>query len=269
MTIKYLCREPTLANMAYQKGDIKLEGQLGDLTFYKRNGAHLARAKRGVSATRIAKDPKFARTRENNTEFGRASAIGKLIRQSLHPILPLFHEGTMQTRLNKRILQVIKNDGVNPRGQRDLLAENLHLLTGFSFNKDSAWKDVYYAPTLCQLNTSTGKLQLFLPSYWGPSVLNPPKPDGDGRISGARFTVAAISLDLEAEIRSSVYEHSPILPTAGTLPDQLFELDIERPDLPLIALTGLVFFRSVGEYDVPVEKPMQNALDIIDVFCSV
>lgn len=77
------------------------------------------------------------------------------------------------------------------------------------------------------------------------------------------------ALNLLHEIRSSIYEHSPILPTTGTLPDQLFELKIERLDVPLLVLTGLIFFRSVGEYEVPVEKPMHNALDIIDVIWPV
>ena len=53
--------------MAKQKGIIKLEGTIGDITFYKSTqDGHLAREKGGVSADRIANDPNFQRTRENS-----------------------------------------------------------------------------------------------------------------------------------------------------------------------------------------------------------
>lgn len=58
--------------MARQKGIIKLDGTIGDITFYKSQDGYLAREKGGVSADRIANDPNFQRTRENGQEFGRA-----------------------------------------------------------------------------------------------------------------------------------------------------------------------------------------------------
>ncbi|MGV3763209.1 MAG: hypothetical protein ACO1NT_12065, partial [Parapedobacter sp.] len=142
--------------MAYQVGDIKFEGQIGDLSFYKQGDAYLAKRKGGVSSKRMATDPKLERSRENSTEFGRASAAAKRLRLAMRNVLPLFHEGTMQTRLNKRILQLIKGDGTNDRGKRRVIAENLPLLAGFSFNSGSAWKDVYYAPVQRVFNKDSG-----------------------------------------------------------------------------------------------------------------
>ena len=51
--------------MARQKGIIKLEGTIGDISFYKSKDGHLARTKGGVDAERIQNDPAFQRTREN------------------------------------------------------------------------------------------------------------------------------------------------------------------------------------------------------------
>ena len=65
--------------MARQKGVIKLEGRIGDLSFYKSGGDYLARAKGGVDGDRIKNDPAFARTRENGEEFGRAGKASKLV----------------------------------------------------------------------------------------------------------------------------------------------------------------------------------------------
>lgn len=45
--------------MARQKGIIKLDGTIGDITFYKSKDGYLAREKGGVPADRIANDPAF------------------------------------------------------------------------------------------------------------------------------------------------------------------------------------------------------------------
>ncbi len=47
--------------MARQKGIIKFEGTLDEITFYKTQDGYLAKTKSGVSAERIATDPAFAR----------------------------------------------------------------------------------------------------------------------------------------------------------------------------------------------------------------
>jgi len=42
--------------MAKQKGIIKLEGTIGDITFYKSQDGFLAKGKGGISADRIANE---------------------------------------------------------------------------------------------------------------------------------------------------------------------------------------------------------------------
>lgn len=247
--------------MAYQLGDIKFKGRLGDLTFYKQGDSYLAKRKGGVSSKRMATDPALERSRENSTEFGRASAVAKQIRLAMREVLPLFQEGTMQTRLNKRILQLIKGDGINDRGKRQLIPENLPLLIGFSFNGGSAWKDVYYAPVQRSFDRSSGKVLVVLPQHWASAVLSLPK-----KATGVRFTVAAITVDTENDAYYSCHEHSPILPVSGPIPEQRFELDTGRMELPVILTAGIAFFKEVGGYQVPLEEPMSNALDVLDVF---
>mgnify|MGYP007127515140 CR=1 FL=1 len=69
--------------MANQKGIIKIEGTVGGMTFYKKDGQYLVKEKSSISADKIANDPAFARTRENNAEFGAAGTAGKLLRDAL------------------------------------------------------------------------------------------------------------------------------------------------------------------------------------------
>ena len=249
--------------MAYQIGDLKLKGQLGDLTFYKQGDTYLAKRKGGISSKRMATDPTLERSRENSTEFGRASAEAKRIRLALRNVLPLFHDATMQTRLNKRILQLIKGDGTRDRGKRQLTTENLPLLVGFSFNGRSAWKDVYYAPVQRHFSENTGKLVVTLPEHWAAATLLSPK-----EATGVRFTVAAIAVDTANGVFDSYHEHSPILPVSGLLHQQRFELDAGTIRRAVILVVGVAFFKEVGGYQVPIEDPLSNALDVLDVFLS-
>lgn len=69
--------------MANQASFIKFEGKIGDLSFYKSREGYQVRTKGGVSASRIANDPNYARTRKNMAEFGRAGTASKLLQQSL------------------------------------------------------------------------------------------------------------------------------------------------------------------------------------------
>ena len=247
--------------MAYQKSEIKLEGQIGDLVFYRQSNTYRVRAKGGVDPKRFATDPKFERSRENNREFGRASAMSKQIRLALHEVLPLFHEGTMQTRLNSRLRQIILGDAVNGRGDRGVQPESLPLFIGFSFNSGAAWKDVYYAPFEREFNAITAKLTVSFAEHWTAAVLSPPK-----KASGVRFTVAAIAVNTEEGTCHGVHEHSPVLNISGRLPQQRFELDIEYPHLPVVLVAGLAFFTEKGGYQIPIEEPLGNALDVADVF---
>ena len=73
--------------MARQKGIMKLEGTIGDVSFYKTSDGYLAREKGGVDADRIKNDPAFARTRENITEFGKAGRAGRVLRTAFRLLL--------------------------------------------------------------------------------------------------------------------------------------------------------------------------------------
>src|SRR6056297_2780323 len=102
--------------MARQTGIIKLEGTIGDISFYKTKDGHLARTKGGVDGDRIQNDPAFQRTRENGQEFGRAGAACRLLRTSIRQYLKNAADSRVVSRLTREMLKVIKTDGVNERG---------------------------------------------------------------------------------------------------------------------------------------------------------
>ncbi|MCW3808140.1 hypothetical protein OM074_21150, partial [Marinilabiliaceae bacterium D04] len=120
--------------MARQKGVLKLEGQIGDLSFYKSEGEYLARTKGGVDGERIKKDPAFARTRENGAEFGRAGKAGKLLRSALKTPIAQSADKKVSSRLTSQMVKVIQADVTNGRGERNVVDGDLNLLQGFEFN---------------------------------------------------------------------------------------------------------------------------------------
>jgi hypothetical protein len=109
--------------MARQKGIIKLNGTIGDITFYKSKDGYLAREKGGVPADRIANDPVFQRIRENGAEFGRAGLAGKVLRNALRNLLQNAADSKMVSRLSQEMVKVIQKDITNPRGLRNVMTE--------------------------------------------------------------------------------------------------------------------------------------------------
>ncbi|MGZ4060697.1 MAG: hypothetical protein ACXVPU_16815, partial [Bacteroidia bacterium] len=137
--------------MARQKGIIKLKGTIGDISFYKTQDGHLAREKGGVDASRIASDPAFVRTRENNEEFGSSAASGKLVRDAFRSLMMSASDGRVTSRLTKVMSQIKNMDGVSARGKRVVqvgigLPSGKALLKGFNFNKRSILGAVLFKP---------------------------------------------------------------------------------------------------------------------------
>jgi hypothetical protein len=120
--------------MAKQKGIIKLDGTISDITFLKTRDGYLAKEKSSVSAERIASDPAFQRTRENGAEFGRAGKAGKTLRHAFRAALQNTADGRMVGRLTKEMVRVIQADATNARGLRNVIDGEAELLEGFDFN---------------------------------------------------------------------------------------------------------------------------------------
>jgi hypothetical protein len=137
--------------MALQKGIVKIEGTVGGLTFYKAGGEHLVREKGGVSGDRILNDPNFARTRENNAEFGASGAAGKLLRDALRPLLMTASDNLVTSRVTTLMHNIMKQDTTSARGKRlpsvgVAAATGRGLLKGFNFNINAVIGAVMYKP---------------------------------------------------------------------------------------------------------------------------
>lgn len=249
--------------MAQQKSFIKLAGRIGDLTFYKTQNGYQAREKGGVSGSRIATDPKFQRTRENNAEFGRANTAAKRMRDALRAFIQLTSDSKMTNRLNSRMSRVIKADTVSDRGERKVLNENLGILNGFGFNSAASLSNTFFVKVESSVDRSTGAGLVSIPALDPKAVIA--KPEG---ATGYQFSAALASVNFnsaEAEF-SFAMEESAIL-SLTNLGEALELAPTLAPEaeLPLFLAFGISFYQEVNGKHYPLNNGAYNALSIINI----
>ncbi|MCY4778557.1 hypothetical protein ORI89_02765 [Sphingobacterium sp. UT-1RO-CII-1] len=249
--------------MARLEGLIKMKGQIGDLTFFKtRDGSYQVRMKGGVSAERIATDPRFQRTRENGAEFGRAASASKKLRDQLRDLFEQNVDNRISQRLSSRFSAVVKADSLNERGERRVLAENLPMLNGLECNKTASLTSIFY-----------GKLQYAYDRASGEGTLATGQFSPRNKIAmlqGAthvRFTLALQEFDADSEDQPIVMESSPYIDVSLMAEQQvalLAEL-IADPSKAVIVLVGIGYFQEVNNAYYPLANGLYNALTFAEV----
>lgn len=137
--------------MARQSGLIKIKGTLDNVSFYKTTDGHLARMKTSVDAKRIASDPAFERTRENNAEFGNIANAGKLLRDAVRPLAMNASDGRVTARMTALMAKIKNLDGTSDRGSRNVgvgITDPMSptYLKGFEFNKIAKMSSILFKP---------------------------------------------------------------------------------------------------------------------------
>jgi len=251
--------------MAIQKGPIKLEGNVGDLTFYKQNNRYQVKQRKGHSSKRLAVDPKFARSRENTSEFGHASHMAKCIRKAIRMALgelhELFHDSSLVNRLTKRVTSTVKADIKSNRGARCLQAENLPLLTGFSLNDQAALKDVFFIPLEPRYDRLNGTLSINIPDFDPSTAMDLPTDT-----NFVQFHTFAMMLDIETEDINTEITQSIMLPSCKRVERLSLSLQLPLQELPILLFFGVSFYGKLAGYPVPLVQPLRNAMDVIKVY---
>src|SRR5690606_25043596 len=149
-------------------------GSIGDLSFFKTKDGYMVREKAGVDGKRIADDPAFQRTRENNAEFGRATKAGKILRVALRPYYLNNADRRMIARLTSAMMRVIKADVVSPRGERNVIDGEAELLTGFDFNIRGKLSTTLFAPYSVAIDRAEGELKVSIEPFVPMSMIAAP-----------------------------------------------------------------------------------------------
>lgn len=253
--------------MAQQKSFIKLEGKIGDLTFFKTQNGYQAREKGGISASRIATDPKFQRTRENNAEFGRGGAAAKKLRDALRPFIQLTSDGRMVNRLGSRMQRIVRADTVNDRGERQVLPENLPLLRNFNFNAAADVGNTFFIAPTSSIDAATGTGSVSIAAFDPKAAIAKPQGATHYQFSAA---IAAVHFnDDEVPVLFNMQESDMLSLSETTSEPLTLEPSVGNPgDAALFLCFAISFYQEVNGKHYSLNNGAYNALVLSTIAAS-
>ena len=248
--------------MARQVGIIKLEGGIGDISFYKTKDGHLARTKGGVDGKRIANDPAFQRTRENGSEFGRAAKGSKLLRTALRLLLQNASDSRVSNRLTKEVLAVVKTDATNDRGLRVVSQGDMALLDKFEFNIGGKLSSLLFAPYDPSIDRTSGAIVMSLPDFIPVNSIVAPN-------GTTHFKIIVGGAEVDFDTDSFVYDSdaSAILPwDAATVAALVLTAGLTANSTnPIFQVIGVEFYQEVNGQMYSLKNGAYNALAIVGI----
>lgn len=248
--------------MAKQKGIIKLEGTIGDITFFKSKDGYVAKEKSGPSADQIANDPAFQRTRENGQEFGRAGKAGKVLRNAIRSLIQNAADSRAVGRLTREMMKVVKADSTSQRGLRNVIDGETELLEGFDFNINAKLSTTLYAPYTATVDRVAGTLTLNVPSFKPSDMIAAP-----AGTSHFKMVSAGSEIDFEQEVNVTDVHESAILPWDGNATALMNVIHSVTPNSthPLFLVLGIQFYQDVNGVKYPLKNGAFNALNLVKV----
>jgi hypothetical protein len=248
--------------MAKLKGIIKIKGTIGDITFYKSQDGYMAREKGGIDSKRIATDPAFQRTRENNSEFGRAGKAGKVLRMALRSSLLNSADSRMVSRLTQAMTKVIQADATNLRGLRNVIDGEAELLSGFEFNIRGKLDSSLFAPFVSTIDRVTGTISVDIDSFVPQNMLAAP-------IGTTHYKIisAGVEVDFEAGTFVEAHSESDILAWDAQVTAAINQVNAVSPNStkPLFLALGVEFYQEVNGQMYPLKNGTYNPLALVKV----
>lgn len=248
--------------MAKSSGIIKIEGTVEDLTFYKKDGKNFVRKKGGIPKERIANDPNFVRTRENNNEFSHSGSSGKVLKLAIGSMVFKAKDSKLSSRLLQLMSKIKNLDAVSTRGNRQVAiglgtVEGKLLLKGFDFNANAPLKGVFFAPY--NLDTASGVFTItdFIP------VEQLQFPQGATHISLQSAVVHVDFATLESEVAVSSIVNLPLNLTMST--SALTPSSVPTGTGVQLFLLMISFYQEVNGVQYSLRNEEYNVLNIVDV----
>lgn len=253
--------------MARQVSLLKLEGKIGDLSFFKDKRGHQARMKSGPTKEQINSDPRFQRTKENGQEFGRAAQASKKLREQLRELLRDGADSQISNRLTGRMLRILRADLVNGRGDRLVLAGNLPQLVGLECNVRSQLKDVLFLKVKPSYDSFSGEATLELPAMIVKNVIK--KLEGATHVqiqfAAVEFDAQNPDVDAVAVARSNYLD----MGKSESMPMEVLSLEMEaQPTSAVLFLIGVSYYQLVNGGYYPLTNGVYNALTFVQVYLA-
>jgi hypothetical protein len=248
--------------MAKLNGLIKIKGTIGDITFYQlQDGSYYARAKSSLNKARIAKDPAFARTRENNNHFARAGKAASLLRAGFRTMITSA-DSKVHHRLLSTFMKCLNADTTNDRGNLTVQDGNQQLLIGFDFNIHSKLHNTMITDITNHIDRTTGTAEISIPAFVPTQAIKKPKG-----ATHYRLIAGAAELDFANEVVVKDETQTSILPinNTPTLPLTLTVTLTPNSKFPIYQALGICFYQEVNGTKYPLNNETNNATKIINV----
>ena len=247
--------------MARQSGLIKIKGTLDNVSFYKTKDGDLARMKTSVDAKRIANDPAFERTRENNKEFANSATAGKLMRDAVRPMAMNASDGRVVSRLTKTMTAIKNMDLLSIRGARNVadgIADPNAVLSlkGFEFNKQALLSAILFKPATVDIITGEITITDLVPQMdvvWPQGATHVQLTSGFASID---FSNGDKDLQMSAPVNLQINTiQSTVVLTPGSAPS------VAGTNLYLLKIE---FFQMVNGNQYTLKNGAYNALRVIE-----
>jgi hypothetical protein len=265
--------------MAKQKGILKVQGSVGGLTFYQRNGKDFLKVTSGPSKEKIKNDPSFKRTRENNQEFAGSAMTGKALRMGLVQEFKDMSDSTCVSRIVKVCREVIsKANGV--RGQRPFLpADHKDSFLFLSFNQSVSFDSLFLAPYTLDTAGTRNQLTIQVPDFNTGNLVHAPAGATHFRLvnlisalSSYQFNTTTSKYEAADTLNNAKndFNATDYIPLGGmvgagtSLTSALAGAPILPPATVLIACIGIEFYQEIGGAKYLLSSG--NAMKIVNVY---
>ena len=249
--------------MAIQNSIIKLRGSIDDLVFLETKNGHKVRKKaKAVSQTTIATDPKYARMRENMSEFGRAANASKLLRTAVKEAMPDCTDSLIFNRLTKAMYGVLVTDPVSDRGQRNVMKGDVSLLNEFTFNSTAILSVIFKMDITTGIDRASGKLTVDIPAFIPADNIMAP-----AGATHCKFHSAGAEINFDSGQFVSKQAESAAITVGDNLATAAihFQHDLTAgSNSPLFLLLGTRFYQEVNGKLYPLKNKAFNALLVTD-----
>ncbi|WP_312089506.1 hypothetical protein [Chryseobacterium sp.] len=172
--------------MATYESFIKLNGTIGDLVFYNLNGKNIVRKKSGFNKAAYKKSPTYEKVRQNSSEFGHCSKIGKLIRSCITDYIAHANDPLLYQKFAKAMTNIKDCDTSSEKGKRTVKS-GLETVKG---------KNILRAFQFGSISSLMQNTHIFL-GLWDKSLVFGKETDAD--------QVDIVSIDIDYDNYSSQY----------------------------------------------------------------
>lgn len=248
--------------MGRQEGLVQFSGTIGNISFYKTADGFLARQKGGVKGDRIKTDPAYIRTRENLAEFARSGRAAKVLRTAFSDLIPAKPDIRMTSRLIAKMAEALRNDAVNPKGERNVSQGDPSVLLGFEFNLKATLATTFKPQLAASIDRASGAMVVDIPAYTTRKLIS--IPDG---ATHYRLKAGGAAVDFRENTYTVTSTESENLPISAEVqqPMQLAVAAEPGSAHPLFLVFGIEFLQIINNVQKPLNNGAHNALAIIKV----